>query len=51
MLYEGVDLCDATEDLPYATRPLDYYTETKALQEKVICIIRNRKANTTFTDQ
>lgn len=35
VLYEGVDLSDATEDMPYAARPLDYYTETKALQEKV----------------
>lgn len=36
VLYEGVDLYDATEDVPYATNPLDYYTETKVLQERVI---------------
>ena len=35
VLYEGVDLSDAKEETPYAARPLDYYTETKILQEKV----------------
>ena len=29
------DIKNGTEDLPYATKPIDYYTETKILQERV----------------
>ena len=36
MVYEGGDTKEGTEDLPYAARPMDYYTETKILQEKVM---------------
>ena len=35
-MYSGEDIENGTEDLPYAGKPLDYYTETKILQEKVI---------------
>ena len=35
MVYEGRDIKNGNEDLPYATQPMDYYTETKILQEKV----------------
>jgi len=35
VIYEGVDIVNATEELPYPSQPLDYYTETKAIQEQV----------------
>ena len=35
VVYEGRDIQNGTEDLPYAAHPMDYYTETKILQEKV----------------
>ena len=35
VVYEGRDIKNGSEDLPYASRPMDYYTETKILQEKV----------------
>ena len=35
VIYEGKDIANAYEDVPYAHTPLDYYTEPKALQEKV----------------
>ena len=35
VIYEGEDIKNGTEELPYAVRPIDYYTETKALQETV----------------
>lgn len=35
VVYEGRDIQNGTEDLPYAAQPMDYYTETKILQEKV----------------
>ena len=35
VVYEGTDIQNGTEDLPYAARPMDCYTETKILQEKV----------------
>lgn len=34
VVYEGRDIQNGSEDLPYATRPMDCYTETKILQEK-----------------
>jgi sterol-4alpha-carboxylate 3-dehydrogenase (decarboxylating) len=36
VVYEGRDILNGTEDLPYAARPMDYYTETKILQEKAV---------------
>jgi len=36
VVYEGSDIRGGTEDLPYAVRPMDYYTETKILQEKLV---------------
>ena len=35
VVYDGSDVENGTEDLPYAAKPIDYYTETKILQEKV----------------
>lgn len=35
VVFEGADIKNGTEDLPYAMKPIDYYTETKILQEKV----------------
>ena len=35
MVYSGKDIENGSEDLPYASTPMDYYTETKILQEKV----------------
>nr|XP_033802609.1 sterol-4-alpha-carboxylate 3-dehydrogenase, decarboxylating [Geotrypetes seraphini]XP_033802611.1 sterol-4-alpha-carboxylate 3-dehydrogenase, decarboxylating [Geotrypetes seraphini]XP_033802612.1 sterol-4-alpha-carboxylate 3-dehydrogenase, decarboxylating [Geotrypetes seraphini]XP_033802613.1 sterol-4-alpha-carboxylate 3-dehydrogenase, decarboxylating [Geotrypetes seraphini] len=36
VVFEGTDIKNGTEDLPYAKKPLDYYTETKILQEKAV---------------
>ncbi|XP_006874844.1 PREDICTED: sterol-4-alpha-carboxylate 3-dehydrogenase, decarboxylating [Chrysochloris asiatica] len=36
VVFEGVDIKNGTEDLPYALKPIDYYTETKILQEQVV---------------
>ena len=38
VVYEGRDIQNGTEDLPYAANPMDYYTETKIAQEKVITL-------------
>ena len=35
VVYEGKDIENGKEDLPYASKPMDYYTETKILQEQV----------------
>lgn len=35
VLYDGTDLLNATEDLPYAAKPADPYTELKIVQEQV----------------
>ena len=34
VVYNGDDIIDGTEDLPYAS-PMDDYTETKMIQEQV----------------
>lgn len=39
VVFEGTDIKNGSEDLPYAKNPIDYYTETKILQEKVFVII------------
>ncbi len=39
VVYDGSDIKNGTEDIPYAHKPMDYYTETKILQEKVLIII------------
>ncbi|XP_053526182.1 sterol-4-alpha-carboxylate 3-dehydrogenase, decarboxylating isoform X1 [Artibeus jamaicensis] len=36
VIFEGVDIKNGTEDLPYAMKPIDYYTETKILQEREV---------------
>ena len=35
VIYEGKDIENGLETAPYAAKPMDYYTETKILQEKV----------------
>lgn len=35
MVFEGTDIKNGREDLPYAKKPIDYYTQTKIEQEKV----------------
>jgi nucleoside-diphosphate-sugar epimerase len=35
VVFEGLDLQNGDESLPYAANPIDGYTETKAIQEKV----------------
>uniref|UniRef100_A0A8C5QAJ7 Sterol-4-alpha-carboxylate 3-dehydrogenase, decarboxylating n=1 Tax=Leptobrachium leishanense TaxID=445787 RepID=A0A8C5QAJ7_9ANUR len=34
--FEGTDVQNGSEDRPYASKPIDYYTETKILQEKEV---------------
>lgn len=36
VVYEGKDIENGTEDLPYAAKPMDYYTQTKIMQEKIV---------------
>lgn len=36
VVFEGKDIKNGKEDLPYAKKPIDYYTETKIEQEKVV---------------
>ncbi|XP_064405536.1 sterol-4-alpha-carboxylate 3-dehydrogenase, decarboxylating-like [Halichondria panicea] len=36
VVYEGKDIKNGTEDLPYAVQPMDPYTETKIQQEKIV---------------
>ena len=36
VVYEGSDIKNGVETMPYAAKPMDYYTETKILQEKVV---------------
>lgn len=36
VVFEGTDIKDGSEDLPYAKKPMDYYTETKIQQEKLV---------------
>ncbi|KAI1902696.1 hypothetical protein AGOR_G00018670 [Albula goreensis] len=36
VVYEGTDIKDGKEDLPYAKKPIDYYTETKIQQERLV---------------
>jgi len=36
VIYEGKDIHNGTEEFPYAKNPMDYYTETKILQEKEV---------------
>ena len=35
VVYNGDDIIDGSEDLPYASPPMDAYTETKMIQEQV----------------
>ena len=41
VVYDGSDVENGSEDLPYAAKPIDYYTETKILQEKVSHLSKN----------
>ena len=37
VVFDGRDLVNVNEDAPYAARPIDYYTETKASQFMPCC--------------
>uniref|UniRef100_A0A8C6GL50 3-beta hydroxysteroid dehydrogenase/isomerase domain-containing protein n=1 Tax=Mus spicilegus TaxID=10103 RepID=A0A8C6GL50_MUSSI len=45
VVFEGVDIKNGTEDLPYAMKPIDYYTETKILQERAVLDANDPKKN------
>ncbi|XP_078682662.1 sterol-4-alpha-carboxylate 3-dehydrogenase, decarboxylating-like [Branchiostoma floridae x Branchiostoma belcheri] len=45
VVYEGTDIKNGTEDLPYAKKPMDYYTETKVLQEKEVLAANSPEEN------
>ncbi|KAJ6663270.1 hypothetical protein lerEdw1_010406 [Lerista edwardsae] len=45
VVFEGTDIKDGTEDLPYAKKPIDYYTETKILQEKAVLSANDPERN------
>ena len=38
VVFEGKSIKNGSESLPYAKKPMDYYTETKIIQEKVLHI-------------
>ncbi len=44
VVYEGSDIVNGTEDLPYAQKPIDYYTQTKIQQEKVSIIMKSHSS-------
>lgn len=46
VVYEGKDIKNGTENLPYARKPMDYYTETKVLQEKAVLESHDEKLST-----
>lgn len=48
VVFEGIDIKNGSEDLPYAKNPIDYYTETKILQEKEV-LGSNDPANNFLT--
>lgn len=45
VVFEGTDIKNGTEDLPYARKPIDYYTETKILQEKAVLSANDPEKN------
>lgn len=36
VVYEGQDISNGSEGLPYAAKPMDFYTETKIQQEQLV---------------
>lgn len=45
VVFEGSDIKNGTEDLPYAMKPIDYYTETKILQERAVLSANDPEKN------
>ncbi|XP_078403245.1 sterol-4-alpha-carboxylate 3-dehydrogenase, decarboxylating isoform X2 [Cetorhinus maximus] len=45
VVFEGLDLKNGSEDLPYAKKPIDYYSQTKILQEMEILGANNPDQN------
>ncbi|XP_024139944.1 sterol-4-alpha-carboxylate 3-dehydrogenase, decarboxylating [Oryzias melastigma] len=43
VVYEGTDIKNGKEDLPYARKPIDYYTQTKIKQEKLVLEACNKQ--------
>eukprot|EP00079_Xenopus_tropicalis_P028914 XP_012823946.1 PREDICTED: sterol-4-alpha-carboxylate 3-dehydrogenase, decarboxylating isoform X1 [Xenopus tropicalis] len=45
VIFEGKDIKNGSETLPYASQPIDYYTETKILQEKEVLAANDPENN------
>ncbi|XP_072451104.1 sterol-4-alpha-carboxylate 3-dehydrogenase, decarboxylating isoform X2 [Chiloscyllium punctatum] len=45
VVFEGSDLKNGSEDLPYAKKPIDYYSQTKILQEIEVLGANNPEQN------
>ncbi|KAM4732358.1 LOW QUALITY PROTEIN: sterol-4-alpha-carboxylate 3-dehydrogenase, decarboxylating [Anableps anableps] len=43
VVFEGTDVKNGKEDLPYAKKPIDYYTQTKIEQEKLVLEACNKQ--------
>uniref|UniRef100_A0A8B9H086 Sterol-4-alpha-carboxylate 3-dehydrogenase, decarboxylating n=3 Tax=Astyanax mexicanus TaxID=7994 RepID=A0A8B9H086_ASTMX len=43
VVFEGTDIKNGEEDLPYAKKPIDYYTQTKIQQEKLVLQACNKE--------
>lgn len=46
VVFEGRDLINVDEQAPYATRPMDYYSETKAEAERLVLEANSRRLKT-----
>ena len=42
VVYDGTDIKNGSEDMPYSSRPMDYYIQTKILQEQVSVLMHFR---------
>ncbi|KAK9915040.1 hypothetical protein WJX75_003997 [Coccomyxa subellipsoidea] len=47
VVFDGKDLFNVDEETPYAKNPIDFYTETKILGEKLVLSSNNRSGLTT----
>lgn len=43
VVFDGSDLVDVDESLPYTSKPMDYYTQTKVAGEKLVLAANNDK--------
>ncbi|XP_062513683.1 sterol-4-alpha-carboxylate 3-dehydrogenase, decarboxylating-like [Corticium candelabrum] len=51
VVYEGTDIENGTETVPYARKPIDYYTETKILQEKEVLAVNGMSITSDSAQQ